>query len=52
VGRAFGTVAVLLVVCAALPQIASLAQAAVPALISLLVCLGLLRLALPPRPRR
>lgn len=50
--RALGAVACLLVVCVLLPAVAGVAQAAVPVLLGLLVLLGALRLALPPRRRR
>lgn len=50
--RLIGTAVLLLGLVIALPAIAALAQTAVPALISLLVLLGIVRLLLPPRPRR
>lgn len=42
----------LLVLCLLLPAIAHAAQAAVPALVSILLFLGLVRLAWPPRRHR
>ena len=50
--KLIGTVAGLLVLIVVLPTVAELAQAAVPALVSVLVFLGLVRLALPPSRRR
>lgn len=50
--RLIGTVAGLLVVIVVLPAVAELAQAAVPALLSVLFLLVALRLALPPSRRR
>ncbi len=51
-GRVLGTVAWLLVGVLLLPQVAQAAQAAVPALVSLLIFLGVVRLAWPTRRRR
>ncbi len=45
--RLLGTAVLLVVVIVALPTVAHLAQATVPALVSLIVLLGVLRLALP-----
>lgn len=50
--RLTGTVAGLLVLAVALPALAEFAQAAVPVLLSLLLLLGIVRLALPPSRRR
>ncbi|MDX6650008.1 MAG: hypothetical protein QOJ97_1959 [Solirubrobacteraceae bacterium] len=50
--RATSTVLVLLVVSLALPAITPVLHAAVPALLGLLVILGVLRLAVPPSRRR
>lgn len=50
--RLTGTVALLLALVIVLPAVAEAAQAAVPALFSLLVFLALVRLALPPGRRR
>lgn len=51
--RAAGTVVLLIALCLAMPAIAAFAQAAVPLLVSLLVLIGLARLAWPaPRRRR
>lgn len=50
--RLIGTVAGLLVLVVALPTLAEWSQAAVPVLASLLVLLGIVRLALPPQRRR
>lgn len=50
--RALGTVALLLVLALALPSLARAVQPAVPALLSLLIILAILRLVLPPPPRR
>jgi len=52
VNRLTGTVAGLLVLVVALPTLAEFARPAVPVLASLLVLLGIVRLALPPRRRR
>ncbi len=49
--RLFGTVALLVVLCFALPVIADAAAAAVPSLLSLLVLLAIVRLARPPSKR-
>lgn len=46
------TVAVLLLLCVALPTIAQAAQTLVPLLIALLVFLGLVRLLLPRKRKR
>lgn len=51
-GRAFGTVAGLLLVIVLLPTIAQVAQPAVPFLLSALLVLAIWRLAFPPWPRR
>lgn len=50
--RALGTVAALLLAILLLPTIAAAAQASVPALLSVLFLLALLRLALAPTRRR
>jgi hypothetical protein len=50
--RLIGLVVVLLLVVVALPIVAGYAAGAVPALLSLLVFLGVLRLFLPARSRR
>ncbi len=50
--RAVGTVLLLLVVCLALPVLASYAAQAVPLLVSLIVLLGAVRLLVPSRSRR
>ncbi len=50
--RLTGIVVLLLVVCLAAPALAKAAQAAVPALVSLVVFLGIARLAFPPHRRR
>lgn len=50
--RLIGIVVLLLVVCLAAPALAKAAQAAVPVLVSLLVFLGLARLAWPSSRRR
>lgn len=50
--RALGTVALLLVLCLSAPTWARLAEQAVPALVSLLVFLALVRLIWPGRRRR
>ena len=46
--RAIGGVVLVLAVCLAAPLLAAMAQAAVPALVGILVFLAVLRLALPP----
>jgi hypothetical protein len=51
-GRAVGTVLVLLAVCLVLPVLAGYAVKAVPLLVSLLVVLALLRLLVSPRSNR
>jgi hypothetical protein len=51
-GRAVGTVLVLLAVCLVLPVLAGYAVKAVPLLVSLLVVLALLRLLMSPRSNR
>lgn len=50
--RLLGTAVLSLVAIVALPTVAHLAQAAVPALVSVIVLLGVLRLALPPSRKR
>jgi hypothetical protein len=52
VGRITGAVALVLVVCLALPVLASAGRAAAPVLVALLVLLGILQLAFPPSRRR
>lgn len=52
VAKLSGTVAGLLLLCVVLPTIADAVQAAVPALLSLLILLAIVRLALPPSRRR
>jgi hypothetical protein len=50
--RLLGTIVGLVILVIALPTIAVLAQGALPALVSLVVLLGFVRLLLPPRSRR
>lgn len=50
--RLLGTAALLVVMIVALPAVARLAQAAVPALVSVIVFLGVARLLWPSRRRR
>ena len=50
--RLTGTVALVVVLCFALPVIAEAALAAVPALLSVIVLLAFVRLARPPSRRR
>jgi hypothetical protein len=50
--RLIGTIALLVVIAAALPMVAQVAQEAIPMLVGLLVVLALLVAAMPGRGRR